>query len=68
MAIQNEMYKQIEREIDQIASGSDKPRIIVDYDKAKKVARALTDLSTSKSESDSLVSQYIANIKNICNS
>lgn len=67
MTIQEEMYKAIEKEINQtIASNTGK--IIVNYDKAKEVAKMLTDLSTSSGDSDSLTNQYIANIKNICNS
>jgi hypothetical protein len=67
MAIQDEMYKLIEQEINQtVADG--KQRIIVDYDKAKQVAQMLTSLSTDTSDADSLTNPYIANIKNICNS
>lgn len=66
MAIQNEMYKAIEKEIDQtIESGNEK--ITVDFDKAKEVAKMLTDLSTNAADADALINQYIANIKNICN-
>lgn len=66
MAIQNEMYKAIEKEIDQtIESGNEK--ITVDFDKAKEVAKMLTDLSTNAADADALTNQYIANIKNICN-
>ncbi len=67
MAIQDEMYKLIEQEINQTVT-AEKQRIIVDYDKAKEVARMLTGLSTDTSDADSLTNQYIANIKNICNS
>jgi hypothetical protein len=67
MAIQDEMYKLIEQEISQTVT-AEKQRIIVDYDKAKEVARMLTSLSTDTSDADSLTNQYIANIKNICNS
>lgn len=67
MAIQDEMYKAIEREIDQtVESGTEK--VIVDLEKAKEVAKMLTDLSTSTGDADALTNQYIANIKNICNS
>lgn len=65
MSIQTEMFKAIETEIDKtVAAGKEK--VIVDNDKAKKVARMLTDLSVSKSDADTLVNQYISNIKNIC--
>ena len=67
MAIQDEMYKLIEQEINQTVA-EDKQRIIVNYDKAKTVARMLTSLSTETSDADSLTNQYIAGIKNICNS
>lgn len=65
MAIQDEMYKAIEKEIDQtVESGTEK--VSVNFEKAKEVAKMLTDLSTSVG--DALTNQYIANIKNICNS
>lgn len=65
MSIQEEMYKAIETEIDKtVAAGKEK--VIVNNDRAKKVARMLTELSVSKADADSLVNQYIANIKNIC--
>jgi len=67
MAIQDEMYRLIEQEINQTVEAG-KERLIVNYDKAKQVARMLTSLSTDTSDSDSLTNQYIANIKNICNS
>jgi hypothetical protein len=66
MAIQDEMYKLIEQEINQTVEAG-KERVIVDYDKAKQVARMLAGLSTDPSEADSLTNQYIASIKNICN-
>jgi len=63
MAIQDEMYKAIEKEIDQtVESGTEK--VSVNFEKAK----MLTDLSTSVGDADALTNQYIANIKNICNS
>lgn len=65
MSIQTEMYKAIETEIDKTVSAG-KEKVIVNNDKAKKVARMLTELSVSKSDADSLVNQYISNIKNIC--
>jgi hypothetical protein len=67
MAIQDEMYRLIEQEISQTIE-TDKQVRIVNYDKAKQVARMLTSLSTETSDADSLTNQYIANIKNICNS
>lgn len=67
MAIQDEMYKMIEQEIDLIVK-EEREKVLVDIDKAKKVAKMLTELSVDKSEADSLVNQYMANIKNICNS
>ena len=67
MAIQDEMYKMIEQEINRVvAEGREK--VIVNYDKAKLVAKMLTDLCVDKAEADSLVNQYMANIKNICKS
>ena len=67
MAIQDEMYKMIEHEIDLVVK-EEREKVLVDIDKAKKVAKMLTELSVDKSEADSLVNQYMANIKNICNS
>lgn len=67
MAIQDEMYKMIEQEIDLVVK-EEREKGLVDIDKAKKVAKMLTELSVDKSEADSLVNQYMANIKNICNS
>jgi hypothetical protein len=67
MAIQDEMYRLIEQEINQTVEAG-KERVIVNNDKAKEVARMLTNLSTDTSDADSLTNQYIANIKNICNS
>ena len=67
MAIQDEMYKAIEKEINQtINSGMEK--VTVNFEKAKEVAKMLTNLSTDAGEADALTSQYIANINNICNS
>ena len=66
MAIQDEMYKAIELEIDKtIAEGREK--VIVKYDRAKEVAKMLTELSTDKRDADTLTNQYIARIRNICN-
>lgn len=67
MAIQDEMYKAIEKEINQtVELGNEK--IIVNFEKAKEVAKMLTELSTNVGDADTLTNQYIANIKNICNS
>jgi hypothetical protein len=67
MAIQDEMYKAIEQEIDKtIAEGREK--VIVKYERAKEVAKMLTELSTDKRDADTLTNQYIARIRNICNS
>jgi len=66
MAIQDEMCRLIEQEINQTVEAG-KERVIVDYDKAKQVARMLAELSIDPSEADSLTNQYIAGIKNICN-
>lgn len=67
MAIQDEMYKMIEQEIDLIVKEK-REKVLVDIEKAKTVAKMLTELSVDKSEAESLVNQYMANIKNICNS
>ena len=67
MAIQDEMYKMIQQEID-LAVKEEREKVLVDIEKAKLVAKMLTELSVDKSEADSLVNQYMANIKNICNS
>ena len=67
MAIQNEMYKLIEQEVDQTMKTGKELRV-VNVEKAKEVARMLTSLSTDSGDADTLINQYIANIKNICNS
>lgn len=67
MAIQDVMYKMIEQEIDQVVK-DEREKVLVNIDKAKLVAKMLTDLCVDKAEADSLVNQYMANIKNICNS
>lgn len=67
MAIQDEMYKMIAQEIDLVVD-EEREKVIVDIKKAKKVAKMLTELSVDKSEPDSLVNQYMANINNICKS
>lgn len=67
MAIEDEMFRLIEEEInDTISNGKEK--VLVNEEKAKKVARLLTGLSTDKAEANTLVNQYIAQIKIICNS
>ena len=65
MAIQDEMYKMIEKEINQTVA-EDRQNIIVDYEKAKVVAKMLAELSTEREDADSLVNQYMAQISNIC--
>jgi hypothetical protein len=67
MAIQDEMYKLIEKEINQTIETGKEIRT-VNIEKAKEVAKMLTSLSTDAGDADTLTNQYIANIKNICNS
>lgn len=67
MAIQDEMYKLIEKEINQTIEAGQEIRT-VNIEKAKEVAKMLTSLSTDANDADTLINQYIANIKNICNS
>lgn len=67
MAIQDEMYKMIVQEIDETVQ-SGKEKIIVNNDKAKQVAKMLSELSMDPRDADTLVNQYISGIKNICNS
>lgn len=67
MAIQDEMYKKIEQEIDLVVREG-REKVTVRFDKAKLVAKMLTELSVDKAEADNLVNQYMANINNICNS
>lgn len=65
MAIQDEMYKMIVQEIDEtIFLGKEKR--IVDVEKAKLVAKMLSELSMDVRDADTLVNQYVAGIKNIC--
>lgn len=65
MAIKDEMYKMIVQEIDE-SIRQDRFNPNVDQTKTKAVAKMLTDLSVDPREADSLVNQYMANIKNIC--
>lgn len=67
MAIEDEMFKLIEEEIE-LTLDEGKEKVAVDRVKAKEVARLLTSLSTERAEAQSLVNQYIAQIKIICNS
>jgi len=67
MAIQDEMFRLIEKEINQTVENGKESRT-VDLEKAKEVAKMLTNLSTDSGDADTLTNQYIANIKNICNS
>lgn len=67
MAIQDEMYKEIEKEISLVIKEG-REKVIVNNEKAKMVAKMLTELSTDKTEPESLLNQYMAGIKNICNS
>ena len=62
MAIQDEMYKMIEQEIELVVKEG-REKVLVDIDRAKLVAKMLTELSVEKTEADSLVNQYMANIK-----
>ena len=64
MSIQDEMYKIIEKEINQMVSDNKVQKL--DTEKVKQVAKMLTGLSTDKAEAEQLVKQYIVNIKNIC--
>ena len=65
MAIQDEMYKKIEQEIDYLIE-ADKFNLVGKESKVKNVAKMLTELSISPQDADKLVNQYIAQIKNIC--
>jgi hypothetical protein len=67
MAIQDEMYKLIDKEINQLVENGKDTRLI-NIAKSKEVAQMLTSLSTEIGDADTLTNQYIANIKNICNS
>lgn len=65
MAIQDEMYKMIEHEIDDLIKAN-KFNLVGKEEKAKMVAKMLTDLSVNPQDADNLVNQYIAQIKYIC--
>ena len=65
MAIQDEMFKKIEQEIDMLIK-ADRFNLVGKEDKAKSVAKMLTELSVSPHDAENLVNQYIAQIKNIC--
>ena len=54
MAIEDEMYKLIEEEINAIIE-TGKEKVVVDKERAKKVARLLTSLSTEKADASNLV-------------
>lgn len=60
------MYKMIVSEIDKTISDG-KEKIIVDVNKAKKIAKELTALSMSANhQAKSLADDLVVNIKNIC--
>lgn len=59
------MFKLIEQEIDTLVADERYP-YSMKVDKAKQVAKMLTDLSISSSDAESLTNQYIAGIRNIC--
>jgi len=65
MAIQDEMYKKIEQEINALID-ADKFYLVGKEDKVKMVAKMLTELSVGPQDADNLVNQYIAQIKTIC--
>lgn len=65
MAIQDEMYKKIVQEIDKQIS-EERFNYRVKPDKAKAVAKMLTELSVDPRDAENLVNQYMAQIKNIC--
>ena len=66
MAIQDEMYKKIEQEINSLIN-ADRFNLVGKEQEVKQVARMLTELSVSPQEAESLVNQYMAQIKHICN-
>lgn len=64
MAIQDEMYKAIEKEINQtVESGAE--RVTVNFEKAKEVAKMLTDLSTSVGDADALTINILPILKHM---
>ena len=65
MAIQDEMFKMIEAEINRTIEEGKEVRTI-QVEKAKEVAKMQAVLSTDNSDAENLVNQYIANIKLIC--
>lgn len=65
MVIQDEMYKRIEQEINSLIKAN-KFNLVGKEDKAKSVAKMLTELSVDPQDAKNLVNQYIAQIKNIC--
>ena len=65
MAIQDEMYEKIEQEINLLID-ADKFNLVGKEEQTKRVAKMLTELSVGPQDADSLVNQYIAQIKNLC--
>ena len=65
MAIQDEIYKQIEQEINSLIV-ADKFNLVGKEKEAKKVAEMLAGLSVDPRDVDNLVNQSIAQIKIIC--
>ena len=63
MAIQDEMYNMIVRKINKTIA-EDNQKVIVDYNKAKEVAKMLASLSTEPNTAESLVNEYIKSIDN----
>lgn len=63
MAIQDEMYRKIVQEIDELIATD---RLALDEEKIKSVAKMLTELSVGPQEADSLVANYMSQIKILC--
>ena len=61
MAIQDEMYKKIEQEIDLVIKEGTE-RVYVDIDKAKLVAKMLSSLSVDRDAADPGITNFLANI------
>lgn len=61
MAIQDEMYKKIEQEINLVVREGQE-RVLVDIEKAKLVAKTLTSLSVDKDAESSGVINFMAKI------